>query len=330
MSGFASTKDLADKVVSFEELGPGPLWLHRRGRSQFRRGRSATTACWSSTRRRRRRWRRRDRAHPRVTDKPIRHVVLSHYHAVRVLGASRLQGCGSHRLGRDARADRRARPAGHGQRDRPLPPPVPRPGEHPRPDLADITFHGRMTLWLGKREVQIIHIGRSPHRGRHRSSGCRRNACCSPATRVEFGATPYCGDAHFTDWPATLAAIHALGPERLVPGRGRVADERGRGARRGSQGTAAFTSDLFGHRQGGCGRRCWSLKQVYDDAMALDAAQLRALGDLRALHAVRRQRAPTTRPRARPSADLDRRARRADVARAGTGRSVNAGGCAEP
>ncbi len=35
---------------------------------------------------------------------------------------------------------------------------------------------------------------------------------------VEFGATPYCGDAHFADWPKTLAGIKALGPDKLVPG----------------------------------------------------------------------------------------------------------------
>ena len=29
---------------------------------------------------------------------------------------------------------------------------------------------------------------------------------------VEFGATPYCGDAYFKDWPATLDALAALQP----------------------------------------------------------------------------------------------------------------------
>ena len=44
-----------------------------------------------------------------VTDKPIKYVVLSHYHAVRVLGASGY-GAAAHHLQRgDARDDRRAR-----------------------------------------------------------------------------------------------------------------------------------------------------------------------------------------------------------------------------
>ena len=37
---------------------------------------------------------------------------------------------------------------------------------------------------------------------------------------VEFDATPYTGDAYLADWPATLDAIAALQPQKLVPGRG--------------------------------------------------------------------------------------------------------------
>ena len=37
---------------------------------------------------------------------------------------------------------------------------------------------------------------------------------------VEYGATPYTGDAYLTDWPHTLDAIADLEPLKLVPGRG--------------------------------------------------------------------------------------------------------------
>ena len=37
---------------------------------------------------------------------------------------------------------------------------------------------------------------------------------------VEFGATPYAGDAYFKDWPQTLNNLAALNPKVLVPGRG--------------------------------------------------------------------------------------------------------------
>src|SRR5690606_13424799 len=37
---------------------------------------------------------------------------------------------------------------------------------------------------------------------------------------VEYRSACYCGDAHFTDWPATLERVAALKPKALVPGRG--------------------------------------------------------------------------------------------------------------
>jgi glyoxylase-like metal-dependent hydrolase (beta-lactamase superfamily II) len=63
-----------------------------------------------------------------VTDKPIKYVVLSHYHAVRVLGRLGLR-CArgrhrGHRLARHLRPDRRARRRRHEVGDRALPAPV--------------------------------------------------------------------------------------------------------------------------------------------------------------------------------------------------------------
>ncbi len=120
MSGFASTTDLAEKQVSFDELGPGLYGYTAEGDpnsgvvigddSVLVIDAQATPVMAQDVIARIR----------EVTDKPIRHLVLSHYHAVRVLGASAYHGAADHRLGADARADRRARPAGHGQRNRPL------------------------------------------------------------------------------------------------------------------------------------------------------------------------------------------------------------------
>ena len=60
-----------------------------------------------------------------VTDKPIKYVVLSHYHAVRVLGASAYKAQGIVASARNLSADRGARPAGLGFRIWPLSAPVP-------------------------------------------------------------------------------------------------------------------------------------------------------------------------------------------------------------
>lgn len=96
-----------------------------------------------------------------VTDKPVKHVVLSHYHAVRVLGASGYEG--AQIIASDVT---RALIVERGQQDMES-----GIGRFPRlfrgkesiPGLTwpQVTFHERMTLWLGRREVQIIHIGRS-------------------------------------------------------------------------------------------------------------------------------------------------------------------------
>ncbi len=265
MSGFASTNDLADKQVSFEELGPGLYGYTAEGDpnsgvvigddSVLVVDAQATPQMAADVIARIR----------AVTDKPIRHVVLSHYHAVRVLGASAYQGAGI--IASDVT---RALIAERGAADM-----ASEIGRFPRlfrgresiPGLTwpQLTFHGRMTLYLGSREVQIIHIGRS-HTAGDTIVWLPQERVCFSGDCVEYGATPYCGDAHFSDWSATLAAIGALGPERLVPGRGRSLVTAAE-VREGIAGTAAFTSDLFGRVRAGVAKG-WTLKEVYDDAMA--------------------------------------------------------------
>ena len=246
-----------------------------------------------------------------VTDKPVKHVVLSHYHAVRVLGASGYEGAEiiASDTTRDLIVER-------GQQDMDS-----EIGRFPRlfrgkesiPGLTwpHVVFHKRMTLWMGRREVQIIHIGRS-HTAGDTVVWLPQEKVCFAGDTVEFGATPYCGDAHFGDWPGTLAAVRALGPEKLVPGRGRSLMNKAE-VEEGIEGTIAFTSDLFAIARAGVAKGA-TLKQVYDEADDGDAPEVRALGDLRALHALRRQPRLRRSEGPRPPADLDRRARRRDVA----------------
>jgi glyoxylase-like metal-dependent hydrolase (beta-lactamase superfamily II) len=155
-----------------------------------------------------------------VTDLPIRDVVLSHYHAVRVLGASAYrpqQIIASHETF-ELIAER-------GEQDK-----ASEIGRFPRlfqavetvpPGLTwpTIAFSGKMTVWLGRLEVQLLQLGRGHTKG--------DIVVWLPAERilfsgdlVEYGATPYAGDAYFRDWPATLDRIAALQPRALVPGRG--------------------------------------------------------------------------------------------------------------
>ncbi len=243
MSGFASTKDLADKNVSFEELGPGLYGYTAEGdpnsgvvvgdASVLVVDAQATPAMARDVIARIR----------TVTDKPIKHVVLSHYHAVRVLGASGYEG--AEVIASDATRDlivERGRQDMDSEIGR-----FPRlfRGKESIPGLTwpHVTFHERMTLWMGSREVQIIHVGRS-HTAGDTVVWLPQERVLFAGDTVEFGATPYCGDAHFADWPGTLDAIRALGPEKLVPGRGRSLRSAAE-CEEAIAGTRAFTSDLF-------------------------------------------------------------------------------------
>jgi glyoxylase-like metal-dependent hydrolase (beta-lactamase superfamily II) len=82
-----------------------------------------------------------------------------------------------------------------------------------------MTFTGKMTLWLGKLEVQILQLGRGHTKG-DTVVWLPQEKVLFSGDLVEFDATPYAGDAYFQDWPQTLDAIAALKPEKLVPGRG--------------------------------------------------------------------------------------------------------------
>lgn len=179
-----------------------------------------------------------------VTDKPIRYVVLSHYHAVRVLGASAYQP--QHII---ASQDTYDLIVERGEADK-----ASEIGRFPRlfrnvesvPQgltWPTITFSGRMTLWLGKLEVQILQLGRGHTKG--------DTVVWLPGERtlfsgdlVEFDATPYAGDAYFQDWPGTLDNIAALAPLALVPGRGAALKGEAQVAQ-GLAGTRAFVSELF-------------------------------------------------------------------------------------
>jgi glyoxylase-like metal-dependent hydrolase (beta-lactamase superfamily II) len=265
MSGFASTHDLAEKIISFDELGPDLYGYTAEGdpNSGIVIGEAGVMVIDAqATPRMAREVAARVRT---VTDKPITHVVLSHYHAVRVLGASGYPG--AQIIMSDVA---RAMVVERGQQDMDS-----EIGRFPRlfrgkeeiPGLTwpHVAFHKKMTLWMGQREVQIIHVGRS-HTAGDTVVWLPKEKVLFAGDTVEFGATPYCGDAHFTDWPATLDVVKGFGAQALVPGRGRsLIGEKD--INEGITGTQSFTADLFAIARAGVAAG-HSLKQVYDTAMS--------------------------------------------------------------
>ncbi|HYD68162.1 MBL fold metallo-hydrolase [Azospirillum sp.] len=200
-----------------------------------------------------------------VTDKPIRHVVLSHYHAVRVLGAS---GYAPQQI--IASQDTYDLIVERGEADM-----ASEIGRFPRlfravesvPGLTwpTIAFRGEMTLWLGKLEVKILQLGRGHSKG-DTVVWLPQQKILFSGDLVEYGATPYCGDAYFTHWPATLDAIAALKPEKLVPGRG-AALTTPEQVKEGLDGTRAFVSELFAEVKKGAAAGK-DLNAVYKDTYA--------------------------------------------------------------
>jgi glyoxylase-like metal-dependent hydrolase (beta-lactamase superfamily II) len=112
-----------------------------------------------------------------------------------------------------------------------------------------MTFTGRMTLWLGKLEVQLIQLGRGHTKGDTVVWLPQERAMLS-GDLVEFGATPYAGDAYFKDWPQTLDNLMALDPAVVVPGRGAALTTPEQVAR-GVGETRAFISDVHANVQRG-------------------------------------------------------------------------------
>ncbi len=198
-----------------------------------------------------------------VTDKPIKYVVLSHYHAVRVLGASAYQP--EHII---ASQDTRDLIVERGEQDK-----ASEIGRFPRlfqnvesvpPGMTwpTITFTGKMTLWLGKLEVQLIQLGRGHTKG-DTVVWLPQDKVLFSGDLVEFDATPYAGDAYFQDWPKTLDNIAALKAQALVPGRG-AALQGAADVARGLEGTRAFVSELYASVKAGAAAGK-ELRAVYKD-----------------------------------------------------------------
>jgi glyoxylase-like metal-dependent hydrolase (beta-lactamase superfamily II) len=200
-----------------------------------------------------------------VTDKPIRYVLMSHYHAVRVLGASayRPEHVIASRDTYDLIVER-------GEAD--MKSEIER---FPRlfraiesiPGLTwpTLVFEKRLTLMLGKLQVEIMQLGRGHTKG-DTVVWLPQDKVLFSGDLVEFDATPYAGDAYLTDWPATLDAIAALKPEKLVPGRGAALKDAAQ-VKAGLDGTRAFVTAMFDAVKSGVAAGK-DLRAIYRDTYA--------------------------------------------------------------
>lgn len=216
---FASAGDTAEKETSFSEIGPGLYAFTAEGdpNSGVIVGDDSVMVVEAQ-------------ATPRlarkviecvrsVTDLPITHLVLTHYHAVRVLGAS-AYGAPTVVMSDAARGMvvERGQEDWHSEFAR-----FPRlfQGHEEIPGLTwpTATFTGRMTVWLGRRRVDLMQLGRA-HTAGDVVVGVPDARAMFTGDIVEHRSACYCGDGHLMEWPATVEAIRALAPDAIAPGRG--------------------------------------------------------------------------------------------------------------
>ena len=167
-----------------------------------------------------------------VSNKPIKYVLLTHYHAVRVLGASAYVAEGAteviasqgtyeliiERGAQDMQSEMERFPRLF--RNAESVPGLTWPtlvigGGNPTKNEVP----GKLTIDLGGVKVQIWHPGPGHTRG-DTIAWVEAEKVLFSGDLVEYEAGVYTGDAQLEEWPATLEALRALKAEAIVPGRG--------------------------------------------------------------------------------------------------------------
>ena len=227
---FASSADLGEKQETLEILAEGVYALTAAGDPNVGavEGEDFLVAFEArATPVAAREWLDRLREH---TDKPVKYLVLSHYHAVRVLGAAAFdaQVVIAHEMTRRLIAERGKEDwdSEYGRMPRLFKEPESIPGL----TWPDVTFSDRLTIDLGgeRGELVLQYCGRG-HTAGDIVAWLPRQRVLFAGDLVEAHAALYTGDAFHADWSTgTLDRVKAIGAEALVGGRGDVA--RGRDA----------------------------------------------------------------------------------------------------
>jgi glyoxylase-like metal-dependent hydrolase (beta-lactamase superfamily II) len=255
MTSFASQADLADKKVSFTQMSPH-CWAYTAEGDPNSGVIIGEKACMVID----------TMATPamaqdliarirKITDKPIKYVMLTHYHAVRVLGASAYFAEGAteiiaskptlemiiERGAQDMKSEMERFPR------------LFRNAESvPGLTWPTLVVDGKITLDLGGVKAQIWHPGAGHTRG-DTIVWVEEERVLFSGDLVEFEAGVYTGDAQLAEWPRTLEALRALKPEALVPGRGE-AMQGSANCERALDYTANWVNSLFDSAKEGVAR----------------------------------------------------------------------------
>lgn len=225
---FASSADLTEKTETLEVLADGVYALTAEGDPNVGavEGEDFLVAIEArATPVAARDWLKKLREH---TDKPVKYLVLTHYHAVRVLGASAFDA--EEIIAHDVTKkliDERGKEdwdSEYGRMPRLFRDPDSIPGlTHPTK-----TFSDRMTIDLGgdRGELVLEHCGRG-HTAGDIVAWLPKQKVLYAGDLVEAEAALYTGDAFHMDWSSgTLDKVKSFGAEALIGGRGAVAQGR--------------------------------------------------------------------------------------------------------
>ena len=265
---FASAGDLAPKEQTLEVLGDGVYALTAEGDPNVGAVEGEDfLVCFEAlaTPVAARRWLATLREH---TDKPVRYLVLSHYHAVRVLGASAFD---AEMI--VAHENTRALVAERGMQDwasefARMPRLAEQADSVPGLTWPTVTFSERMTIDLGgdRGDLVLQYCGRGHTEG-DIVGWLPRAQVLFAGDLVEAEAALYTGDAFHREWSgATLDRVAAIGAEALVGGRGAVS--RGRAAVDAAIGQTRHFLDVLIREVGRVQQRQGSLKEAFEAAHA--------------------------------------------------------------
>ena len=308
--GFASTTDMAEKKVTFSEIGTDLYAFTAEGdpNSAVIVGddgcivfdAQATPAMANKVIERVR----------SVTDKPIKYVVLSHYHAVRVLGASAYK---AQAVIASQETYRLVEERGQQDWDSEY-------GRFPRlfqdaqsiPGLTwpTLTFEGDMSIYLGKREVRLMQLG-AGHTSGDIVAWVPDAQVMFSGDLIEYHSACYCGDAHLREWPATLNEIRAFQSQGDRAGARRRPQRHCDRARRHRHDARFCHLALW--RRGNRGRQGPQSQRDDGGDPRGDGSEIFELRDLRTLPAVQCLARVRRSLRDRRPRDLDRRTRPGNV-----------------
>jgi glyoxylase-like metal-dependent hydrolase (beta-lactamase superfamily II) len=182
----------------------------------------------------------------KITDKPVRYNVLSHYHADHIYGLQafrdhtaaviiaqdRAREYNENEETADERADQRL-----DQRREALAPWV---NKDTRVVSPDITFNDRLLLTLGGKRFQMIYAGPA-HSASDMMMMVEPDGVLFAGDIVQNSRIPFMNsdDVNTKQWLEALGVVEKLDPKFIIPGHGRPSTE--------AKGAIAFTRDYIAY-----------------------------------------------------------------------------------